>query len=354
MPIVTVILPAYNSGQFLEEAVKSIQAQTLKDWEMFIISEYGSADATKDLAQRLQGADRRIYLIQNIERLGLSESLNIGIRRARGKYIARMDADDLAHPARFEKQVRYLEEHPGIAVCGTWQHHFGPDTDWVHKGAVTVEQCRANLLFFCDLCHSTLMLRTEVFRSNGLLYDSQYLAEDFELWTRVLLYGDIVNLPEILGEYRCGNGNITLAKKNLLHIESGRIVSNSLMRNLKLRLTEKETECMQNWHNPIEDADDKELFLHQLESVLRKIYFANEKENFYSRQALLNAIFTKWRWIKFHEPFTSLKPAGAIDAVFQYKPKWQLFMRLYYFLKYNRGLRNRLRKLCRRLKQTNT
>ena len=80
----------------------------------------------------------------------------------------------------------------------------------------------------------------------------------------------------------------------------------------------------------------------------------NEKENFYSRQALLNAIFTKWRWIKFHEPFTSLKPAGAIDAVFQYKPKWQLFMRLYYFLKYNRGLRNRLRKLCRRLKQTNT
>lgn len=345
MPIVTVILPVYNSEPFLETAVKSIQAQTLTDWELLIISEYGSGDHTTSIARRLQASDERIVLIENPRRLGLSESLNIGIRRAAGKYIARMDADDLAHPTRFEKQVRFLEQHPGVAVCGTWQHHFGPDTDWIHKGAVTVEQCCANLLFFCDLCHSTLMLRTEVFQTRGLFYDGQYLAEDFELWTRVLLYGDIVNLPEILGEYRCGDTNITLAKKERLHEESGVIVSNSLKRNLKLCLTEEEIKCMRNWHNPAEDARDRDVFFHQLETVLRKIDQANRRELFYQQQALLNAIFAKWRWIKYYEPFTSIKSVTSIDAVFQYTPLHPFFERLHCFLKNNRGIRSKLRKL---------
>ena len=163
MPTVSVIIPTYNSAGFLSDAIESIRKQTLTDWELLIINEYGSDDGTAAIVQRFAEKDRRVHLIQNCQKLGLSGSLNRGIQQSAGKYIARLDADDISHPARLEKQVTFMEKNPSIAVCGTWQHHFGPGTDWIHKGATTKAQCKANLLFFCDLCHSTLMLRKEVF-----------------------------------------------------------------------------------------------------------------------------------------------------------------------------------------------
>lgn len=350
MPTVSVIIPTYNSAKFLSDAIESIRNQTLTDWELLIINEYGSDDGTAAIVQSFAEKDHRIHLIQNFQKLGLSVSLNRGIQEAAGKYIARLDADDISHPARLEKQVAFMDENPSVAVCGTWQHHFGPEIDWTHKGAITEAQCRANLLFFCDLCHSTLMLRKDVIIQNKLFYDPHYLAEDFELWTRVVRHGDIINIPEVLGEYRCTTDNITLSKREQLHIESGHIVANSLKNNLELSLSDEERQCFNNWHNPIEDSEDKDLFLKRCEQVLRKIYYANESIQFYDNQCLLNAIFAKWRWIKFYEPFTSMKQASSLDAVFSYKPKCSLCTRVYSFFKYNKGIKSKVRKIIQKSK----
>ena len=171
MPEITVVMPTYNSEKYIKEAIDSICAQSFKDWNMLVINEHGSDDNTRSIVEAYEKRDTRIQLVQNETKLGLADSLNRGIRLATGKYIARMDADDLAHPDRFQKQWEYLESHPDVIVLGTAQHHFGPNTDWVHRPATTAEQCKANLLFMCDVCHSTVMLRKQIFIENSLFYE---------------------------------------------------------------------------------------------------------------------------------------------------------------------------------------
>ena len=98
--------------------------------------------------------------------MGLAESLNKGFRLAKGEYLARLDADDLAHKERFEKQVEFMDRNPQIGICGTYQHHFGDGVDWTHCPPITNDECRARLLFNCDLCQTTLMWRREVILKN--------------------------------------------------------------------------------------------------------------------------------------------------------------------------------------------
>lgn len=158
MPVVSVLMPTYNAEKYLKEAIDSILNQTFTDFEFLIIDD-NSKDKTKKIIGKYN--DKRIKLIKGPQK-GLAAALNCGIKKAQGKYIARMDADDISLPARFEKQVNYLEAHPEITVLGTWQEHFGR-WNFIHKAKATHEECKAELLFNCDLCHSTLMFRKEDF-----------------------------------------------------------------------------------------------------------------------------------------------------------------------------------------------
>ena len=198
-PLVTILLPVYNAQAHLSEAIDSILHQTYPYWEMLVINEYGSNDGSYEIANTYAKTDSRIIPFQNEYHLGLAESLNLGIKMANGIYIARMDADDLARADRLEKEVQLMEAQPSIGICGSWQHHFGPHTDWTHRPSSVPEECRANLMFDCDLCHSTLMLRKQIFLDNHLFYNSSYLAEDFELWSRATAVMEITNIPEVLG-----------------------------------------------------------------------------------------------------------------------------------------------------------
>ena len=101
MSEITVIMPAYNSEKYITEAIESIRSQTFTDWNMLIINEFGSNDKTAAIVREYERKDNRIQLIQNQQKLGLADSLNKGIKAATGKYIARMDADDISHPERF-------------------------------------------------------------------------------------------------------------------------------------------------------------------------------------------------------------------------------------------------------------
>ncbi len=160
---ISVLIPVCNSRHYLKQAIQSIQSQTFTDWEMLVINEYSSKDGSAELVRRLAQQDDRIRLIQNKKSLGLAESLNEGMRLASGDYIARMDADDLSFRTRLEKQAAFLDAHPDISLCGTYQRYFGPDISWVHRPALEPERCKASLLFDCDLCHSTVMLRRRDF-----------------------------------------------------------------------------------------------------------------------------------------------------------------------------------------------
>lgn len=331
-PLITVLLPIYNSRRHLKESVASIQAQTFPNWNLLAINEFGSDDGSADLIRSMAAEDPRIQLIQNTTRLGLAESLNLGIRIADGKYIARMDADDIAHPERFEKQAAFLEAHPEIALCGSWQHHFGPHTDWIHRPAADPAECRANLLFDCDLCHSTLMLRKQTFLEYHLFYDSNWLAEDFELWSRAASFIGISNIPEVLGEYRWDGENISAGKIEKMAAEHSIIVAKSLERNLKISVKPKDYELLEGWRNPFAEQKDKKIrrqMYARFQALLIDIYNENQKKRFYDEKALLNIIAAKWRSVRYMEPRNAKREVSSLEEIFNphYRPDYRLIWR---------------------------
>lgn len=122
MPEISVVLSVYNDAKYVGVAIESVLAQTFTDFELIIIDD-ASTDESLSIARDF--ADERIRIVENEENLGLTKSLNKGISLAQGKYIARMDSDDICLPTRFEKQVAYLDAHPDVGVCGGWVELIG-------------------------------------------------------------------------------------------------------------------------------------------------------------------------------------------------------------------------------------
>lgn len=319
MPKISVLIPVYNAAAHLREALDSILAQTFTDWELLAVSEYGSDDGSREILLEYSRRDPRIQVVQNAERLGLAESLNEGMRLAVGEYIARLDADDVSHPQRLQKQADFLDTHPGIGICGTWQHHFGLYDDWVHKTAADPAQCRANLIFTCDLCHSTVMLRRELFLKNGLFYDPDFYAEDFELWSRAMLMTQITNLPEVLGEYRCAPKNRTDTVLPKLWEENGRIVAATLRRTLSLEVSEDLYPLLNGWKNIFREQKDGAIrgeMLGSYRSVLQSVWEKNLSAGFYGRTPLLNTLRDRWIWANYDLRLEEKSGADSIEDVF--------------------------------------
>lgn len=355
MPKVSVVMPVYNGAKHIKEAIDSVLAQTLADWDFWVINEYGSVDGSAEIVAEYAHKDSRFHLVQNEERLGLAESLNLGFRLSGGEYIARLDADDLAHPERFSKQVELLDNRPEVGICGTWQHHFGKDTDWIHKPQAAAEDCQARLLFNCDLCHSTLMLRRSVVFEHNLFYDKSFYAEDYELWCRAMLVTDIVNIPEVLGEYRVDEDNITAGKMNFLDKEHACLVARNLQRAFGIVLTEVEEPLFQAWSNPFDrfPAQERRNKLTALERILRKIYQKNIKCNFLSESSLLNSLAAKWNWAKYHAPRNYPYNIQNIEQVFAGRCRAGFYLRFKDFCAKNKTFKAKCRKVLGRLKCRN-
>lgn len=296
-PTVSVLLPTYNSQKYIMDTIWSILEQTYDDFELIILNEFGSNDDTVRIAEMFQ--DSRIRIIQNTEKKGLAESLNIGIKEAKGKYLARIDADDLCDKNRFKLQVQFLDNNLEYGVCGSWQHHFGINTDWIHRCSINHDEIAAELLYNCDLCHSTLMLRKEYFVKNNLFYDNRYAAEDYELWTRAIKKFKFANIPQILGEYRVGEDNITSKKMEQLSKESGELAARNLEHYFGIKVPENHILMLSGWRNEISRLGPKqrEIALKQEKKILNKIWEINKSKKEFDNQSLLKTLNKRWRSI---------------------------------------------------------
>lgn len=349
-PKVSVVLPTFCSVHDISRAVDCVQAQTFTDWELLVINDYGSDDGTAEIVQMYTWSDPRVRLIQVEERLGLAESLNLGMRQARGKYIARLDADDTSKPERFAKQVQFLDTHPEVGICGTWQHHYGKNADWVHEAATDPKVQKCRLLFWCDLCHSTLMLRRDLFLDNQLFYDPDAQAEDFELWTRAMDYMEIANLPEVLGEYHEGTG-ITSNKVQLLAEESGQITARTIRRVLGIELPIYESCLLNGWINPISKSENRQEELENLRHILTSIWEENQRVKYFDQKILLETLAAKWQWVKNDTDWKRARYKGVkhIKEVFSEKYAPSLWERYRIFRKYNPQFSVRAKKLTKRI-----
>jgi GT2 family glycosyltransferase len=204
VPLVSVLMSVYNGQQYLVEAIESIRSQTFTGFE-FIILDDASSDDTWNILESYAKKDARITLIHNEENIGLTRSLNKGLSVARGKYIARQDADDVALPQRFEEQVGYLEKHPQVVLVSC-------NLDVIDdQGRVVGQFLRACdpqfvswfLLFLNQLGgHSQVVFRREAAVKIGGYSESCRYSQDYELWLRLDQVGEIAILPVVLQRWR--------------------------------------------------------------------------------------------------------------------------------------------------------
>jgi glycosyltransferase involved in cell wall biosynthesis len=177
-------MSVWNGEQFLKAAIDSILVQTYQDFEFLIIDDC-SIDSTRRILESY--ADERIRIIRNDVNLGLTKSLNRGLDVSRGRYIARMDADDLSLPNRLMEQVRFMDANPSVAVCGTGVIPFGPNSEGAPWDAPADDATIRAMLFFGSLIyHPTAMLRAECLSMYDLRYDEGFgRSQDYELWCRI-------------------------------------------------------------------------------------------------------------------------------------------------------------------------
>jgi glycosyltransferase involved in cell wall biosynthesis len=204
MPRISVILACYNTERYIASAVRSILAQTFRDFELILIDD-GSTDGSSGICKQLAAQDSRIKLVARPNK-GLTKSLNEGVSLATAPLIARMDADDLSMPTRFEKQVGYLDALPECVCVGsrvTLIDPYGsPISVTDHK--LTHEEIDADLMkgIGWSIVHPAAMMRTDAVRKVGGYREQFKTSQDLDLWLRLAEIGKLANLEEPLVQYR--------------------------------------------------------------------------------------------------------------------------------------------------------
>ena len=204
-PTVSVVLPTYNRGEFfLRRALDSILNQTFSDFEVIVIDD-GSTDQTRYILSLYQVKDQRIKVIYHQKNKGLVTSLNEGIEASRGKYIARMDDDDISLPHRFEKQVDFLEKHPEITVLGSFISPIDSLIPYPFQREQDPDLFKIDLfLESLEISHPSAMMRRDFLIKHHIRYNDRFRsAEDRPFWADIMdAGGKIMVLPEVLLQYR--------------------------------------------------------------------------------------------------------------------------------------------------------
>ncbi|MGA2121748.1 MAG: glycosyltransferase [Methanoregula sp.] len=251
-PKITVLMSVFNGEKYLREAVESILGQTYTDFEFLIIDD-ASMDSSSEILR--QYADPRIRLINNEKNLGLTKSLNMGIALAEGEYIARMDADDISLPDRFEKQIAFLERTPEIALLGTSNYFIDENGK---KTGMQIVRKNPSFDLLCNenqFNHGSIIVKKSVVRNLGGYNENFRYVQDFELWLRIAKEFPVRNLVEPLYKLRMHNENIGHLKSEesalyflfAVKLNTGRIdqktidiIKNNGIRYLMPHLTKKE------------------------------------------------------------------------------------------------------------------
>lgn len=302
IPKVSVVLPTFNSVQYISATLNSILSQTYQNFEVLVIDD-GSTDGTREIVKNYEELDSRILLVEGPRR-GLSAALNLGIELANGKYIARVDADDYCVFKRFEKQVYELERRPYLDIVGSWQEHYWAD-NWIHKCPENVDIAKGSLLFSCDLCHSTLMLRRKTFIDLGLRYPINSMQEDFELWNNSLNKIKFCSLPEILGFHRVHKGSISEIKGQRLSDFQVSIVKHGLKKYFDIDI-DGGYDIVLRRRDPYYDKltyDGKCHFQQKLDSLYKLIENSNNFRKFLDPKSLHTVLQLNWSIITNGENF---------------------------------------------------
>jgi len=211
-PKISVVMSVYNGEKYIEEAIQSILRQTYQDFEFIIVNDC-STDKTVEIINSFK--DTRIKIIENLENIGLTKSLNKGIKCTKGEYIARMDADDISLPHRFETQVGFLEKNKDYALIGSSFYQVNEEGKTVFWTRVLTEdsEIRRGLKNQNWFGHGSVLIRKSAFIECEGYNEEFECAQDYDLWLRISEKFKIANIEEPLYCWRFATDNITITKK---------------------------------------------------------------------------------------------------------------------------------------------
>jgi glycosyltransferase involved in cell wall biosynthesis len=232
MAEVSVITSARNEGGFLLQSMETLRRQSLRDWEWVVVDD-GSTDSTWGILSSAAKEDQRIRPIRNLNSQGLSRALNMAVSKSRGRYIARLDADDFCHPSRLTKQVEVLHENPHIGLVASDNHVVDEGGRLLETWRFmhTPEEIYYTLNFHNCICHSSVMFRRELFDRVGGYREDLELAQDYELWLKMSKQCAMYKIPEALVSWRKRPNGASIAKRTSQSETAGMVALENL-RNL--------------------------------------------------------------------------------------------------------------------------
>ena len=266
-PLVSILMPVFKTAPYLREAMDSMLCQTFQDFELIVLN-----DCSPDNAEEILDTydDPRIVRYKGEKNVGLSNVLNVGIGMARGKYIARMDSDDISLPERLQIQVDYLETHPEIDLVSVGMQLFGAkEAVWVRE--LNPEKVKSEAMFHSPVLHASSVWRKDSFEKHGLRFRQEMVpSEDYDLWTRALLNGlKLVNLPEVLYKYRMHNAQASLQTE---------------------KTREKDREVQKNYlHVALPSLSEKNI--EAFPKKLWPVFFANLRDGFFDKKLLAKRLY---------------------------------------------------------------
>lgn len=322
-PAITVLMPVYNAAPFLRESVSSILGQTFRDFELLIIDD-GSTDHSVKVLELFN--DQRIRLVRHAENQRLIATLNEGLLLAKGKYVARMDADDVSLPNRLQLQWDYMERHPDVAVCGMQMEDLDK-RQALSRVYEAPDMISAALLFSCALAHPTVMIRRAVTTAFPSAYDPGFPhAEDYALWAQISVSHRLANLKEVGVRYRLHAGQVS-RKYEDIQLAGIREIHRFQLQRLGLHPGEDTLERF--FRFSYLDFDDSVQFCRETEQLLLQIYQHGCDSGLYNSAALRKAIGVRWYG------FLSYKLSGTNNKIWPLLcgPASQKFLSLTQYLK---------------------
>lgn len=231
MPKISVIMSIYKEpSEWMEKSIISILSQSFSDFEFIIVNDFPNRIENQELLNKFESRDKRIKIITNDSNIGLTKSLNKALLLTSGKYVARMDCDDISHKDRLEKQYHYMEKHPEIDVCGCNIKAFG---DCEKIISYPEDMSKMFLYIESPFAHPTVFIRKDSL--NGMIYNEDYrYSQDFELWSRLYWKGaKFYNIQEILLDYRYSSMQIMSTNNHNQLQASKNIRRNNLLKEMK-------------------------------------------------------------------------------------------------------------------------
>lgn len=309
-PLVSWLMPVYNSEKFLRRSLDSMLNQTYKEFEIIIVLENSCTDNSRAICEEYAARDNRVKVHYKVGELGIAKSLNQGLKACRGKYIARMDADDFSYPERLEKQVAYMEQNADVGILGARVRIISGEGIWVSNEDSTPssEEIGAKLLFETCIVHPTVMFRAEIF-DNGLEYPENNKAEDYALWASLISKVKISIFPDILVDYYVHGENVCTVNFDKLRADSVTVSRNALQRELGVD-TSDYPDSLFGWrtNDPI-PSDIKKYMMESLE-LLKTVRNANNQLGKFDAKTMEKVLNDEWK-----KTLQVIAPYGEIDCL---------------------------------------